>query len=317
MKSNEEKISDANGRPVPRWTKVHSLLDFHEAPNTGGVYEIGFRLPERYAEQNTGLPLISGYGYPMHSFIPMYVGKHENSMRQRLREHLESSYSNKKKVRERVNRCIATYYNMLKFVRTAGCTYIWKALAGVNGGVLRDYTYLFSELYFTCIPLQEPDKFEGLRLGLYEYPWNDYDQPKNRERMLTEGSLDLRILSEAQIPEDGMTHCYNCVDRIYSAKVMVDPFEMSDDFNTLIADISKVRREENARRVKENAERYSKGDFNTEKILPSIVDTEDRTDNVRIGGGKKVSRNVVIRMLAGKFRREKVYKGIDERRKTK
>ncbi|WP_444943594.1 hypothetical protein ACJJIK_19245 [Microbulbifer sp. ZKSA006] len=309
MKSNEEKISDANERPLPRWTGPNFLDEFDEAPCTGGVYEIGFRLPGRHSYQKDAPPWISGYNYPS-GFMPMYVGKHKISIRERLRHHCEESYHKNNDIKSKVNKCISTYYNMEKFIRELGVCEVEKALTKLNGGVLRDYTYLFSELYFTYIPLQEPDKFEALRLGLFRYPWNEVDQPKNRELLLSEGSLDLKVLYEAKTAEEDMLQCKGCRDIVSGKKMMLDPSDVHDDFNLLIADLSKVQRDENSRRVKANAERK---EFK-ERLFQDPIDDRKKKSSVNIGGGEKVSASVFSRKLEDKLKREKIYREMAERR---
>ncbi|MFC6978398.1 hypothetical protein [Microbulbifer taiwanensis] len=69
----------------PSWEPLRPLKNYLDAPAKSGVYEIGFRKDGFMAKQATAYGL-HAVGYPT-SFYPMYVGKHERSMRQRLGEH--------------------------------------------------------------------------------------------------------------------------------------------------------------------------------------------------------------------------------------
>ncbi|AWF82508.1 hypothetical protein BTJ40_17760 [Microbulbifer sp. A4B17] len=164
---------------TPSWEPLRPLSHYLDAPDTAGVYEIGFRKDKYMALQNTAFGL-HAVGYPT-GFYPMYVGKHRRSLRKRLGEHFIGTNSVGKNRRgSKASKSIKNYYN----------SYL-PELEAMQSKIPMELRFPLDGLFFTCIPLREPDKFESMvRLSHFNYPWNRRDEGHARDQANDTESLD-------------------------------------------------------------------------------------------------------------------------------
>lgn len=162
----------------PSWEPLRPLKDYLDAPAKSGVYEIGFRRDGYMARQATAYGL-HAVGYPT-NFSPMYVGKHERSMRQRLGEHFIGLNSKGQRRRgSKASKSIKQYYKDLP------------GLLKRSAEIPREWQFPLDGLFFTCIPLDDAAQFESMvRLGHFDYPWNRRDESGAREQAAGSQSSD-------------------------------------------------------------------------------------------------------------------------------
>ncbi|WP_250458773.1 hypothetical protein [Microbulbifer litoralis] len=163
----------------PSWEKLRPLKNYLDAPDKPGVYEIGFRKEAYIANQGTAFGLHAA-GYPT-NFFPMYVGKHEGSIRKRLGEHfIGVNARGEHRTGSKASKSIKSYYKELL-----------PKLQSMQAKIPAELSFPLEGLYFTCIPLTEPKKFESMvRLGHFDYPWNRRDERAARESAEGTESLD-------------------------------------------------------------------------------------------------------------------------------
>ena len=174
------------------WSPIISLHDYLQAPNTPGIYEIGFKKPGYLAPQYGNIGSF-GLTYPA-DFHPMYSGKHEASIRKRLGEHFVGINSaGNFRSGTKANSYIRDYYRSLDFLRAAS---VPAHLEWTRGG-----------LFFTCLCTSDPAAIEAYyRLNYFEYSWNKKTELSAAERAAAEGVKDLAGLPSKichMIFEDG------------------------------------------------------------------------------------------------------------------
>ncbi|MFC6632790.1 hypothetical protein [Microbulbifer taiwanensis] len=163
----------------PSWEPLRPLKNYLDAPAKSGVYEIGFRKDGFMAKQATAYGL-HAVGYPT-SFYPMYVGKHERSMRQRLGEHFIGVNSLGRHRRgSKASASIREFYRELL-----------PELERQQARVPRAMRFPLDGLFFTCIPLEDAAQFESMvRLAHFDYPWNRRDEKDARDQAAGTESAD-------------------------------------------------------------------------------------------------------------------------------
>ncbi|MCO1335233.1 hypothetical protein MO867_12910 [Microbulbifer sp. OS29] len=164
---------------TPSWGPMCPLAHYLKAPATAGVYEIGFRKDGYMAPQSAAFGL-HAVSYPT-GFYPMYVGKHQRSLRKRLGEHFIGINSEGRTRRgSKASKSIKNYYQS-----------ILPNLLAMSDKIPRELLFPLDGLFFTCMPLQEPGKFESLvRLSHFDYPWNRRDEGQARTQASNTESLD-------------------------------------------------------------------------------------------------------------------------------
>lgn len=140
------------------WSPIISLDQYLQASNLPGIYEIGFKKVGCKVPQQDNIATF-GSTYPK-DFYPMYVGKHESSIRKRLGEHFigVNSVGNFRSG-TKANSNIREYYNSLDFLKSSSMP---PELEWTRAG-----------LFFTYLCTQDPSAFEGFyRLNYFNYAWN-------------------------------------------------------------------------------------------------------------------------------------------------
>lgn len=161
------------------WQPLRPLKNYLDAPEVSGIYEIGFRRNVYIADQATAFGLHAA-GYPT-NFMPMYVGKHESSLRKRLGEHFIGVNSAWRRRRgTKASRSIREYYRELL-----------PKLESMRAKIPSAMQFPLDGLYFTCIPVSDPKHFESMvRLGHFDYPWNRRDESAARGEAEGQQSAD-------------------------------------------------------------------------------------------------------------------------------
>lgn len=168
---------------MPNWQAIKPLNEYLDAPSVGGVYEIGFRKLGYVAPQAAAYGLHAA-GYP-HDFLPMYVGKHRTSIRQRLGQHfIGMNTRGRYRTGRSASASIKQYYLELL-----------PELLEKKAQIPEDMRYPLDGLYFTCITVSDPDSFESfVRLDNFHYPWNRKDETAASEEAEGMQSADFEYM---------------------------------------------------------------------------------------------------------------------------
>ncbi|WP_444929860.1 hypothetical protein ACJJIF_19075 [Microbulbifer sp. SSSA002] len=161
-----------NKLKTPKWSVPRRLEpeNFLGLKDKFYVYEIGFIVSGAVVQQSFAPEEIHGREYPK-AFIPMFVGKDQGRGCCGIADCYYPANSN-------CNENIRDYLE------------VYRDIAGGYFG-LAGYGFLKYGLYFTYIPLKNPAHFEALkRLGMFYYPWNDFDEQRVRREALMAEDLN-------------------------------------------------------------------------------------------------------------------------------